>query len=112
MATTPLPAQALLEATPVVTHPRDALTKAATDSAQMSTPASPAAAAGHDGGYQLQVSSFRSETEADQFADQLRARGHKAYVLEAHVSGRGTMVPRAGGAVPHAARRRRVSLHI
>jgi cell division septation protein DedD len=90
VAAAPLPAQALLEATPVVTHPRDALTKAATDSAQMSTAGVPAVAAGHDGGYQLQVSSFRSETEAGQFADQLRARGHKAYVLEAHVTGRGT----------------------
>ena len=46
--------------------------------------------AGHDGGYQLQVSSFRTQAEASQFADQLRARGHKAYVVEAHVPGRGT----------------------
>jgi DedD protein len=87
---TALPAQNVLEATPVVTRPRDALTKAATESAQLAVAGAPAAAAGHDGGYQLQVSSFRSETEAGQFADQLRARGHKAYVLEAHVAGRGT----------------------
>jgi cell division septation protein DedD len=80
----------VLEATPVVTRPRDALTKAATDSAQLNVAASPAAAPGHDGGYQLQVSSFRSDSEAAEFADQLRARGHKAYVLEAHVPGRGT----------------------
>ncbi len=85
-----LPAQNVLEATPVVTRPRDALTKAASDSAQLVTAASPSAAAGHDGGYQLQVSSFRSQTEAAAFADQLRARGHKAYVLEANVNGRGT----------------------
>ncbi len=89
-AAAPIPAQNVLEATPVVTRPRDALTKTAADSAQITTPAVPAAAAGHDGGYQLQVSSFRTQAEANDFADQLRARGHKAYVLEAHVAGRGT----------------------
>jgi cell division septation protein DedD len=46
--------------------------------------------AGREGGYQLQVSSFRTQAEADQFATQLRARTHKAYVVEAHVPGRGT----------------------
>jgi cell division septation protein DedD len=89
----PLPAQAVLEATPVVTRPRDTLTKAATDAAQMLTPApttGDTAPAGHEGGYQLQVSSFRSQAEAQAFADQLRARGHKAHVVEAHVPARGT----------------------
>jgi cell division septation protein DedD len=88
----PLPAQAVLEATPIITRPRDAMTKAATDAAQMvGAPASAEAApSGHDGGYQLQVSSFHTQGEAEAFAGQLRARGHKAYVLEAHVPGRGT----------------------
>lgn len=86
----PLPAQHVLEASPVVTRPRDALTRAATDAAQMSAPAQPSAPAGREGGYQLQVSSFRTQTEADQFSAQLRARGHKAYVTEARVPGRGT----------------------
>ena len=91
----PLPAQAVLEASPIVTRPRDAMTKAASDAAQIDTPPSPqagdvTAAAGHEGGYQLQVSSFRTQGEAQGFADQLRARGHKAYTLEAHVQGRGT----------------------
>ena len=85
-----LPAQSLLDATPVVTRPRDGLTQAASNAAQMATPAGPTAPAGKDGGYQLQVSSFRTQTEAQHFADQLRARGHKAYVIEAHVPGRGT----------------------
>ena len=85
-----LPAQNVLNASPVLTRPRDALTLAATDSAQVNVAGAPAAAAGHDGGYQLQVSSFRSQAEANQFSDQLRARGHKSYVLEAHVNGRGT----------------------
>lgn len=86
----PLPAQQVLEASPVVTRPRDALTRAASDAAQLSAPAQPAAPPGREGGYQLQVSSFRTTTEAENFAGQLRARGHKAYVVEAHVPGRGT----------------------
>jgi cell division septation protein DedD len=87
----PLPAQAVLEATPIVTRPRDALTRAATDAAQINgAPSGDASPAGHEGGYQLQVSSFRTQGEAQAFADQLRARGHKAYVLEAHVPNRGT----------------------
>ncbi len=87
----PLPAQAVLEATPLVTRPRDAMTKEASDAAQIDSAATGQnAPAGHDGGYQLQVSSFRQEGDAQSFADQLRARGHKAYVAEAHVSGRGT----------------------
>ncbi|WP_394850301.1 SPOR domain-containing protein [Pendulispora brunnea] len=86
----PLPAQAVLEPSPVVTRPRDALTRAASESGQIGQAAAPSAPVGHEGGYQLQISSFRSAQEATKFADQLRARGHKAYVREAHVPGRGT----------------------
>jgi DedD protein len=90
VALSPLPVQSVLEATPVITRPRDALTRAASDSAQLQVAAPPSVGAGHDGGYQLQVSSFRTQAEASQFSDQLRARGHKSYVVEAHVVGRGT----------------------
>ncbi len=94
LAVVPLPAQNVLEATPLVTRPRDGLTKAAADAQtaplQAGGAASAAAGPGHDGGYQLQVSSFRTQEEASVFADQLRARGHKAYVIEAKVPGRGT----------------------
>jgi DedD protein len=86
----PLPAQNVLEASPVVTRPRDTLTRAANDAAQIGAAAQPSVPAGKEGGYQLQVSSFRTQSEADQFSAQLRARGHKAYVLEAHVPNRGT----------------------
>jgi DedD protein len=86
----PLPAQHVLQATPVVTRPRDALTKLAVDKSDISEVHAPVSPAGKDGGYQLQVSSFRTQKEAAQFSDQLRARGHKAYVLEANVAGRGT----------------------
>jgi DedD protein len=86
----PLPAQNVLEASPVVTNPRDGLTKAASDAAQIDSPPAPTTPPGHDGGFQLQVSSFRTLQEANSFSDQLRARGHKAYVQEADVPGRGT----------------------
>jgi DedD protein len=46
-------------------------------------------AAGMAGGYQLQVSSFKTQAEGDGFATALRRRGHKAYVEPAHVKGRG-----------------------
>jgi cell division septation protein DedD len=84
----PLPAQNVLEASPVVTRPRDGLTKAASE-AQASTETQ-AAPAGHDGNYQLQVSSFKTHEEADKFAQELRVRGHKAYVIQANVPSRGT----------------------
>jgi cell division septation protein DedD len=86
----PLPAQNMLGASPVVTRPRDALTRAASDAAEGASNGGPPASAGHEGGYQLQVSSFRTQAEADAFAGQLRTRGHKAYVVEAKVPGRGT----------------------
>ncbi|HEY3817117.1 MAG TPA: SPOR domain-containing protein [Polyangiaceae bacterium] len=88
----PLPAQTVLEATSVVTRPRDLLTKVASEAAQLESapPTAESAPAGREGGYQLQVSSFRTQVEAQGFADQLRARSHKAYVVEAHVPGRGT----------------------
>jgi cell division septation protein DedD len=90
LAVVPLPAQNVLEASPVVTRPRDSLTKAANDAEQTATSSQTTSPAGKEGGYQLQVSSFRTQSEADQFAAQLRQRGHKAYVLEAHVPNRGT----------------------
>jgi DedD protein len=85
-----LPAQNVLEASPIVTRPRDAMTKTASDSAQINSAPAAAVPAGHEGGWQLQVSSFKTQSEAEQFADQLRARGHKAYTVEARVVGRGT----------------------
>jgi cell division septation protein DedD len=86
----PLPAQNMLGASPVVTRPRDSLTRAASDAAESASRDSAPAPAGREGGYQLQVSSFRTQAEADTFSGQLRSRGHKAYVVEAHVPGRGT----------------------
>lgn len=86
----PLPAQSLLQASPVVTRPRDALTRAASEAERNAASTQEPASPGRDGGYQLQVSSFQAQPEAEEFAAQLRARGHKAYVLEAEVPNRGT----------------------
>lgn len=92
LSVVPLPAQNVLEATSIVTRPRDAMTKAASEAGKMdsSPPSKDSAPPGHEGGYQLQVSSFHTQAEAQSFADQLRARGHKGYVVEANVPGRGT----------------------
>jgi DedD protein len=85
----PLPAQNVMQASPVITRPRDELTRAAADGAQAAS-SQAMAPSGHEGAYQLQVSSFRSQQEADAFSAQLRDRGHKAYVVVATVPGRGT----------------------
>jgi cell division septation protein DedD len=45
--------------------------------------------AGRAGGYQLQVSSFKSLPDATAFASALRRRGHRAHVQSAQVKGRG-----------------------
>jgi cell division septation protein DedD len=46
---------------------------------------------GHDGEYTLQVISYDSADGAQAFASGLRARGHRAFVMQASVEGRGTM---------------------
>ena len=50
----------------------------------------PRARAGHDGDLTLQVASYRTEEEADIFAEALRARGHAAFVMQAEIPDRGT----------------------
>lgn len=50
-----------------------------------------AAPAGHDGEFTIQVISYDSPEGAQAFAAGLRARGHRAYVMEATVEGRGTV---------------------
>jgi DedD protein len=50
----------------------------------------PRARAGHDGDLTLQVASYRTEQEAEIFAEALRARGHAAFVIQAEIPDRGT----------------------
>lgn len=82
----PLPAQHVLQTSPAETAPQDTLTsmarKVAREEGEESSPGAP-------GGYQLQVSSFKTEKEAEGFAAALRRRGHKAYIEPANVKGRG-----------------------
>lgn len=46
---------------------------------------------GHDGEYTLQVISYDSPEGAHAFAEGLRSRGHRAFVMQAHIEGRGTV---------------------
>jgi cell division septation protein DedD len=82
----PLPARNLVS-TSLVDRPRDSLTQLAKQAGAASTPS---ATAGHSGGYQLQTSSFRTDSEAASFVLALRQRGHHAYSEAAQVQGRGT----------------------
>jgi cell division septation protein DedD len=62
------------------------LTQMAREASSVTTPP---VEEGRAGGYQLQASSFKSETEANAFATALRQRGHRAYVEPAQLLGRG-----------------------
>jgi len=63
----------------------DALVRAALPRAD----GTPKVASGHPGKFTLQVVSYESRPAADEFADSLRARSHKAFVMSADVPGRG-----------------------
>jgi len=84
----PLPVGELLGATPVTTEPKDSLVALAADKSKV--PANgELAPAGMDGGFQLQVASFKEQADADRLVDDLRRRGHRAYRLAAEVPTRG-----------------------
>ncbi|RLB46105.1 MAG: SPOR domain-containing protein [Deltaproteobacteria bacterium] len=84
----PMPAQDVLRQSEANVPPNDTLRSMARQLAQ--TPAAgEIAEPGRSGGYQLQVSSFKNQADADGFATVLRRRGHRAYVQAAHVKGRG-----------------------
>ncbi len=89
----PLPAQDVLGDVPLPVASADKLQNVAHSVSRESLPgengAQKLAEPGAPGGYQLQVSSFKSREEGDAFAMALRRRGHKAHVEEANVPGRG-----------------------
>jgi len=87
LSVVPLPAKNVVNPSPLVSRPRDALTQIAKDAI---SPTTAQADEGRAGGYQLQASSFRTEPEAAAFATALRQRGHHAYVEAAQLTGRGT----------------------
>lgn len=84
----PLPAGSLLLQTPVTTAPKDELSRLAASASKVEDGAQ-MAPAGAEGGYQIQVASFRKADEADAFAADLRRRGHRAYRQAAYVADRG-----------------------
>ena len=84
----PLPVGTLLNASPVITSPRDALTDLASSAAAAKTDAE-LAPEGSEGGFQLQVASFKEQSEADRTVEDLRKRGHRAFRQAAHVPERG-----------------------
>ena len=84
----PLPVGTLLNSSPVITSPRDALTDLAASAAASKTDGE-MAPEGSDGGFQLQVASFKDQAEADRTVEDLRKRGHRAFRQAAHVPDRG-----------------------
>lgn len=84
----PLPMGTLLNSSPVITSPRDALTDLAGSAAAAKTDTE-LAPEGNDAGFQLQVASFKEQAEADRAVEDLRKRGHRAFRQAAHVPDRG-----------------------
>lgn len=84
----PLPLGEMLGATTVTTQPKDGLVALAADKSKLPA-GGELAPPGMDGGFQLQVASFKEQAEADRLVDDLRRRGHRAYRLAANVPERG-----------------------
>jgi cell division septation protein DedD len=84
----PIPAQNVLESSPSPAPASDTLATMA--QRRSHDEPTEVVQAGMAGGYQLQVSSFKTSAEAEAFAGALRHRGHRAYVESADVKGRGT----------------------
>lgn len=85
----PLPAGTLLQATAVTIAPADDLTRLAAEKARPELIEITPTGAGSEGGYQIQVASFRDQVEADSFVAELQKRGHKSYRQAAYVPERG-----------------------
>jgi DedD protein len=86
----PLPARHEVRAGAPLSRPKDRLSALAEESADPVSAGAALAGPGSEGGWQLQVSSYRTSAEAEAFATQLRARGHKAHVQKAEIPSRGT----------------------
>lgn len=84
----PLPVGALLNSTPVTSSPKDDLTLMASSASQVPSDAE-LAPPGMEGGFQLQVASFKEQADADRLVEDLRKRGHRALRQAAHVPDRG-----------------------
>ena len=85
----PLPAQEMLGSVPQAKIAQADTLRNMAQHVTRETSGGEEAEAGKPGGYQLQVSSFKTSSDAEGFANVLRRRGHRAYVQQAHVKGRG-----------------------
>jgi len=83
----PLPVGTLLDATSVTTQPKDGLTALAAEVSK--APETAAAIPGMEGGFQLQVASFKDQGDADRLVAELLKRGHRAYRQASYVGDRG-----------------------
>jgi cell division septation protein DedD len=72
----------------VTTQPKDELTRLAVSLSKPSADGE-MAPEGHDGGFQIQVASFRNAEDARTFVEDLRRRNHRAYTQAAYVPDRG-----------------------
>lgn len=84
----PLPAGSELAATSITRQPKDELTQLAAHASALPS-GQTLAEAGSEGGFLVQVASFKEQADADQFVIDLRKRGHKAFRQAANVPGRG-----------------------
>lgn len=84
----PLPVGTLLNATTVTHNPKDELVRLAAQTSDVETNEE-LAPPGTDSGYQIQVASFKQQSDADALVEQLRRRGHSAFRLAAQIPGRG-----------------------
>jgi len=84
----PLPVGDLLGATAVTTQPKDDLVELAAGVSKVPDGAA-LAQAGMEGGFQLQVASFKEPADAAKLVEDLRRRGHRAYSQSAQVPERG-----------------------
>ena len=90
LSVVPLPARHSLGGGSAMNKPKDKLSALADGAIDPAASGAKLTAQGSEGGWQVQVSSFRTEIEAEGFATQLRARGHRAHVQRAEIDGRGT----------------------
>lgn len=88
LPTEPRPLGATLGATKVTTDPKDPLTQLAVRASQPDAQAVPVPS-GSEGGFLIQVASFKEEADAEALVEQLKARGHRAFRQTANVPGRG-----------------------
>ncbi len=84
----PLPAGSLLSRTSVTAEPKDELGRLSVRLSGVDPEITPSPGGG-EGGFLIQVGSFKNQDDADRFVEELKARGHAAFRQAAHVPGRG-----------------------